>query len=181
MSSKKEYQRAYYLLHQEKLKKRSKRWRLNNLARDKKVKKDYYLENREKLLSNSLARQAGVGREEHKRSARKCHLKKTYHFTVDGFNALLASQGGGCAICGSTVPHGKGWHIDHNHACCPGRKSCGKCIRGILCQKCNAALGMFKDKVDILKKAIEYLEINILRRRLAEEAEFNTPDTPPST
>lgn len=30
-------------------------------------------------------------------------------------------------------------------------------IRGILCQECNHAIGLFKDDVELLKKAIEYL------------------------
>lgn len=46
---------------------------------------------------------------------------------------------------------------DHDHACCPGSHSCGKCIRGLICAKCNLVLGNAKDDVEILYAAIEYL------------------------
>lgn len=48
--------------------------------------------------------------------------------------------------------------VDHDHACCPGRITCGKCIRGHLCVDCNLGLGRFKDSPELLRKAITYLE-----------------------
>jgi len=45
---------------------------------------------------------------------------------------------------------GYGWHVDHNH-------TTGK-VRGILCQQCNQAIGLFKDNIFIIEKAAEYLE-----------------------
>src|SRR6266496_914731 len=35
--------------------------------------------------------------------------------------------------------------IDHDHDCCPGSASCGKCIRGFLCGLCNSAIGMLNN------------------------------------
>lgn len=66
----------------------------------------------------------------------------------------------GCAICSTMDPVGVGWCIDHDHSCCSGSRSCGKCIRGILCQKCNVALGGFKDNISIILKGIDYLNNN---------------------
>lgn len=63
-----------------------------------------------------------------------------------------------CAVCGSPDPQGAGWHVDHDHSCCPGRFSCGKCIRGILCGKCNMGIGLLGDTVAGLKAALEYME-----------------------
>lgn len=69
--------------------------------------------------------------------------------TVEEWEALLTAQGGGCAVC-SGPPMGNGrYHVDHCHAC-------GK-IRGLLCHKCNVALGMVRDSSDHLRRLIEYL------------------------
>ena len=58
-----------------------------------------------------------------------------------------------CQGCGATAR----LSIDHDHACCKGKTSCGKCVRGILCISCNATLGHAKDDMDRLKGLIEYL------------------------
>ena len=72
---------------------------------------------------------------------------------------ILAAQGGVCAICSTDTPGGSGgWHVDHDHACCPGQKSCGKCIRGLLCVNCNLGIGQLKDTPALLRKAADYLE-----------------------
>lgn len=53
---------------------------------------------------------------------------------------LLAGQGNSCAFpgCGRTDP--RAWHMDHAHSCCPEGKSCGSCVRGVLCPSCNMHL-----------------------------------------
>ena len=54
--------------------------------------------------------------------------------------------------------------MDHDHACCPvgkfpgHRKSCGKCNRGLLCRKCNSALGQVDDDIEKIRGLIDYLE-----------------------
>jgi hypothetical protein len=50
-----------------------------------------------------------------------------------------------CAICASTEK----LHIDHNHET--------GVVRGLLCGTCNAGIGMFRDKIELLKNAIDYL------------------------
>lgn len=40
--------------------------------------------------------------------------------------------------------------VDHDHACCPGHYSCGKCVRGLLCQDCNIAAGKLRDDPDVM-------------------------------
>lgn len=80
---------------------------------------------------------------------------RIYKMTKDQFEELLDKQEYKCAICENYL--GGRITIDHNHSCCEGRYSCGKCVRGILCGTCNTGLGMFKDSSVILSSAIEYL------------------------
>lgn len=75
----------------------------------------------------------------------------------DKYNEMLLSQGGGCAICSGPNRGGRMLAIDHDHACCPGEKTCGKCVRGLLCDSCNHAIGKFKDDPDLLIRAARYL------------------------
>lgn len=53
--------------------------------------------------------------------------------------------------------------IDHDHLCCDYSWSCGKCIRGILCNQCNTALGLLAENPTILSRLAEYInkEVNI--------------------
>jgi len=83
----------------------------------------------------------------------------TYNLSDSRYLRILEFQKDCCYICEkefgnsrATVPH-----VDHDHKCCAGRSSCGKCIRGLLCLKCNNMLGMVSDDAAILAKAIEYL------------------------
>ena len=61
----------------------------------------------------------------------------------------------GCEICGKVVP---ALDVDHDHDCCPlNKKSCGECVRGFLCGDCNRAIGLFRDDIENLQKAVAYL------------------------
>ncbi len=91
------------------------------------------------------------------RYARLFTLRR-YGLTPDTFAALLAAQDGKCAICRASEPGGQGWHVDHDHTCCNTRKrSCGKCLRGILCSRCNIGIGNFKDDPVIIQSALDYI------------------------
>jgi hypothetical protein len=48
-------------------------------------------------------------------------------------------------------------NIDHDHLCCPGPYSCGKCVRGVLCNQCNTALGLMNDDVKKINNLIKYI------------------------
>lgn len=86
---------------------------------------------------------------------REQEYKKKYKITLKEYNSKLESQNGVCAICKGT------WSrvlvVDHDHSCCPGEKTCGNCLRGLLCGSCNAGLGWFKNSPEIMRAAIEYI------------------------
>lgn len=82
-----------------------------------------------------------------------------YGLTEKSWEALFASQDSRCSICRTDTPTGHGWHVDHDHACCPeAGRSCGRCVRAILCSECNTGLGKFRDNPALLRAAASYLE-----------------------
>ena len=71
------------------------------------------------------------------------------------YEKLLKEQAGVCAICGLTETHItingsiKNLAYDHNHET--------NQFRGLLCTNCNLGIGNLKDSVEMLQKAIDYL------------------------
>jgi hypothetical protein len=77
-------------------------------------------------------------------------LAHNYALTIEGYNILFVVQNGCCAICGDHQNNMKRkLSVDHNHIT-------GE-VRGLLCHKCNVAIGLMKDNVDTLANAIKYL------------------------
>ena len=79
---------------------------------------------------------------------------RRYGITPEDYSTAM---GRGCAICGTKVA---ALHVDHDHSCCPSRKSttCGECVRGLICGQCNRALGLMRDDPRRLRRAADYLE-----------------------
>lgn len=99
-----------------------------------------------------------AGNPEARRARAKDRLR-AYGITYDEYVDLLERQGGGCAGCGDPPPEGSSLHIDHDHSCCPERKkSCGECVRGLLCASCNNALGRVRDDPAVLRRLAAYIE-----------------------
>lgn len=88
----------------------------------------------------------------------------THGYTIRRFNltedqvSRLYSEDATCDICGGVQLNGRALAVDHDHSCCPGKRSCGKCVRGFLCSACNTSIGHMEDDIDRLRSAIEYLE-----------------------
>lgn len=49
--------------------------------------------------------------------------------------------------------------VDHDHNCCASiSNSCGECVRGLICMKCNTALGLLKDDSGCVEKLLKYIQ-----------------------
>jgi Autographiviridae endonuclease VII len=88
---------------------------------------------------------------------REWQLRRKYNISKAEEDAILAAQGGVCAGCGTDVMHrhrlsGRrvSMHIDHCHLT--------NRIRGILCGKCNRAIGLLSDDPALLRRLADYLE-----------------------
>ena len=88
---------------------------------------------------------------------------KKYGMTRAQFDKMFEDQDYRCAICRTDDCGPQGWTIDHDHTCCKPRhrgewrKSCGACVRAILCQNCNLLLGHAHDDPAVLEAALTYL------------------------
>ena len=84
---------------------------------------------------------------------RKRLLKYKYNITLEEYNELFEKQNGCCAICGihqSMITSGRSLAVDHCHKT--------KKIRGLLCFLCNTGIGKLNDDIELMKKAIDYLQ-----------------------
>ena len=90
---------------------------------------------------------------EYRLQQRKHHLKKYYGITLDDYDTMLKSQNNSCATCKTKTPSGtstKYFHVDHCHTT--------NKVRGLLCSRCNMALGILKEDMDVLSNLILYLK-----------------------
>ena len=79
-------------------------------------------------------------------------LLKLYGLSIENFEQLFEQQKGKCAICGRQFNERTlRPHVDHCHKT--------KQVRGLLCRKCNPALGSFNDDPRLLRAALRYLRI----------------------
>lgn len=94
-----------------------------------------------------------------------CHRKqlhasgtaRKYQLSPEQYQTIKDAQGGKCAICQVATGASRALAVDHDHKCCPGKTSCGRCVRGLLCSNCNNALGFFRDDPEAFLRAARYL------------------------
>ena len=147
-----EYAKIYYqknkqtIIHKQKIYAEENK---EDIRRYKKVYgKIYGHKNKEKLNEKQ--------RKYRKNNPGKTHeqgLMRFFNMTADDYKKIFNEQNGCCAVCGthqSDLP--KRLHVDHCHTT--------QKIRGLLCNKCNAAIGLLKDNIEILAEAIKYLSKN---------------------
>lgn len=83
---------------------------------------------------------------------------KRFGLTLEGYNTLLATQNGVCAVCHcpetSTRHPNPRLSVDHDHET--------GIVRGLLCNNCNRSLGLLQDNIETLRSAVAYLEMKRL-------------------
>jgi hypothetical protein len=116
---------------------------------------EYYKENpekqKEKNERQAINRKNFYDSDKGVESSRRAHLKRSFGISLEEYNEMSERQNHICAICGGyeTSYRNKVLSVDHSHKT--------GVIRGLLCNTCNRALGLFKEDIDVLKKAIDYL------------------------
>jgi hypothetical protein len=119
--------------------------------------KQWYLRNREHAIAQVKSwQQANPERVKATRNAsrprrraidRDARLRRVFGLSADEYSAMLAEQGGGCALCGRAPSPGRSLHVDHNHET--------GVVRGLLCFRCNAGIGQFReDKIRLVNAAV---------------------------
>ena len=81
-------------------------------------------------------------------------LAYTYGLTPEEFDSMLSLQENKCKVC--KAPFTKTPHIDHDHTCCGPLKACKKCVRGLLCSRCNIFIG-YLEKYEHATEVAQYL------------------------
>lgn len=109
--------------------------------------KEYRVKNKEKVYAKER-----LWRLNNKDKVRNINLKRTYGITLSDYGKMLESQNNKCKICGELHDGSSretSLHIDHCHS--------SNKIRGLICMHCNRGLGAFRDNLDYLASAMEYL------------------------
>jgi hypothetical protein len=125
-----------------------------------------YRQNREREIARVRAWQqanpervkawAAKNRDKRLQKLREIHLRNKFGLTPEEYNRILAAQGGVCAICESPPTPGISLHVDHDHGT-------GE-IRGLLCVRCNNAIGLMREAPDLLRHAAPYVTADAKQR-----------------
>lgn len=78
------------------------------------------------------------------------NLQRLYGITDDQYEAMLASQGGVCFVCGVEPKPNRRLSVDHNHRT-------GK-VRKLLCDRCNRVLGLCDEEPKLLGTLAMYAQ-----------------------
>src|ERR1700685_796849 len=119
-------------------------------------RQQYYQKNKKEMKKRSKAYQKSHPQSYNK----KAQMWYRHKMLWTEYQDRLAKQKNSC-ICGHIFNNT--WNdtarIDHDPACCPaGGRSCGKCTRGLLCNRCNRVLGLLEKDPQLLPKyLVDYL------------------------
>lgn len=141
--------KRHYAANPEAYRAKSKAWREANPERYRALTKAHAERNREKMKARSRDWYLN-NKERASAQARKQKLAR-YGLTEETYQAMVSAQSGCCAIC-QRPPKLHRLYVDHCHRT--------GTVRGLLCNTCNAAIGMLEDRPDLLKHALAYLGSN---------------------
>lgn len=82
-----------------------------------------------------------------KEQRRRADVRRKFGITLEQYNQLMQSE---CEVCGGTGDSLGRMALDHDHKT--------GAIRGVLCGKCNMALGLCTDDPSRLRALADYLE-----------------------
>jgi len=120
--------RAYYLAHKEDIIAKSKQYYKNNKESIKKYRQ-------EKNIKEEVYRVKNLSK---------------FGISIEEYQDIYDKQNGSCAICNNVCVTGRRLAVDHDHTT--------NKVRGLLCGKCNMAIGLMRDDIYLLKKSIIYLQ-----------------------
>ena|SRR3990167_3656992 len=140
-----ENNRKWRIANPERASECGRKWRTVNAERNRELVKKWQITNRERHLRNIHKWQTLNPDNE-----RANRLKRNYAMNLTEYESLLKQQKGVCAICGNINKSGRRLAVDHCHAT-------GK-IRGLICHRCNVAIGQLGDSIERARQLGDYLE-----------------------
>lgn len=130
--------------NKEEQKKQHKKYNRGHKKEISKNKRRYYLENHEEKIEKRRKYLR-----ENSEKIRGDYFKRTYNLSYEDWLKMWEEQDRKCLICGKTFDSPSNAQVDHDHKT--------KKVRGLLCNKCNFAIGLLNDDPKLAMKLTEYL------------------------
>jgi hypothetical protein len=153
--------KAYYEANKEALNAKNKEYREKNKEEINKQRKEYRQNNKDKIAERDKDYRSRKVEQTRLRSAKwyannrdrskNSRLLRKYNISLDEYNKMLLEQDGKCWTCSTKAEdeRNKVLVVDHNHLT-------GE-VRGLLCNRCNTAIGLLQESQEILEKVSKYL------------------------
>lgn len=159
----KNYSKKWEKEHKEERNLQHKRWSKNNPQKRKEMTKNWKCKNKDyfSIWQKQNIDKVKVAQKKyslsHPEKMEEKHLRRAYGISKEYKDKLKKEQNNKCKICNNLFTSSKDTHTDHINV---GSKVI---IRGILCGKCNKALGLLHEDFIIIGKAAAYVEKFILQ------------------
>jgi hypothetical protein len=82
-------------------------------------------------------------------------VMRKHKLTFKMVSEMVKGQKDRCARCEERLTGTP--YFDHDHACCTSQKTCGLCLRGIVCARCNLMMAGYDDYVKNPEQTDRYL------------------------